>query len=257
MENNIRLGVLMTFLIFFSTPMIQAQIEIGGEEEKEGKPLIEKAGKKSTKELDNSTKIYFNWNPSSSFRSLEKNGDLFGDTLGNRIDEKRNGFSSFGIGFKTDVNKHIQLMAGIGFMKNGEQYSYEQADSNFMYVSTYKYISLPVSLNYYTGSDIQFMVGLGLLPGMFVQYTQEQTWKTTKNVPGKNDIKVRSAAQEFNQFVMSAFIQTGVQLKYAERWSIYIVPEYRIQLMSTYSKQEGFIHKANAIGANIGFTYQL
>ena len=257
MENKIRLGVMMTFLTFFSSSMLNAQIEIGTEEEKESTPLIQKAGKKTDKELDNSTKIYFNWNTSSTFRTLESNGELFGDSLGKRVDEYRDGFSSFGIGFKTDLSKHLQLMAGIGFVKNGEQYSFEEADTNFMYVNTYKYVSLPISLNYYTGKDIQFMVGLGLVPSMFVQYTQDQTWITTKNVPGKNEVKIKSASQEFNQFVLSGFIQAGVQLKYATRWSIYVVPEYRIQLSSTYGKQEGFIHKAKAFGANIGFAYQL
>lgn len=254
MEISIRFGVLFTFLTSLHA---FGQIEIGGEQ-KPIDPVEAPAPPKEKKENTGTTQIYFNINQSSSFRTLESNGDLFGDTLGIRSDEFRKGFASFGFGYRAQLNGFIQLSAGLEFMRNGEQFVYEQTDSLYQYVNTYRYLAMPIGLNFVCGQkDIRFVAGLGVAPGMFISYTQDQEWRTQQNTPGKNQVKVRAGSSDFNNYVFSAYAQAGVEIKFGVNTSIYLMPSYRTQLVSSFDSKNDFIHKAYTFGANFGLVYQL
>ncbi len=248
-------GILL--LIMFLSNIGYNQILIGGEKEDEKKQEETNENNKDLgpkRDLDGETELYFGTNWSRTFRVLEENGDLFGKPLGERANEIHQNRWSFGLGFRNRVHEHIQIEGGIGFVRNGEDYSFVGIDTSFMYQTTYSYISMPVKVYYTYGTDVRFFAGGGVVPQMFIKYKQEQQWVTSTNTPGKNSISKNNG---LNSFVTSVVANVGVQLKYSESWSLYFMPEYRWQLSNSNSKNDAYKHFARALGFNIGFAYQL
>jgi hypothetical protein len=255
-----KLKTILALLTLLTSLNFNAQIVVGGEEEKpkkEEKAVVEQLNTVNTREVEGTTQLYFNFNRSKTFRTLLENGPIYGKPLGERENEVALGLWSMGVGFRSELKYGLQFGAGIGYMTNGEQYSYEEPDTSFKYQSKYRYITMPLMLNYHCGNLIQFVSGVGVIPGMFMNFTQDQQSVTRQNLQSKETIKEKGGSQSYNAFIFSGFINAGVQLKYSKFWSLYIVPEYRIQLNNSFQKNQPFIHKANAFGVNFGLVYQL
>lgn len=253
--------ILFVFALLTS-PFLFAQI-IGSEEQKKEveseskKPIIENAGDKPARELDNSTSIYFNTNWSNTYRSLKSNPNLFGEEIGKRADEVPTHFWSFGIGIRTMLNKHFRFSTGLGLIRNGEKYAYIGADSTFNYTTTYRYISMPLILDVVYGDYFKFNVGAGIIPQMMLSYSQDQNWTNSVNAKGSFEDKRKGSDPTFNPFIISAVVNAGIQFQYGTYWSFYVIPEARFQIPSTFSKNAPYIQKAIAIGFNMGLSYQL
>ena len=233
--------VLSVFFTLFS----EAQILV-----EEGKPVNEKPVKEIKKsETTGQTAVYAISNWSKTFRTLESNTGYFGDTLGTRVDETLIQNWSFGLGLRNRINRFLVWDGGMYFSRNGEQYAFVGTDTTFAYQTTYSYIGMPLRLNLSMGKDVQWHIGAGLLPQMFVQYSQKQQWTTTLNSSDSQVIKTNSG---YNPFVISAIFNAGVQFNFASGWGLIISPELRIQLNSTYQKQAAYIHKARTYGVSFG-----
>lgn len=256
MQKRLSLFIILTFLTL-SNAVGQIIIEEKPIETKPEPKIIDKANRTVERELDSVTRLYFNTNWSSTFRELKPNGDLFGEELGTRADETRANFWSFSVGLRNKLTNHFELEVGLGFARNGEKYSFEGQDTNFNYTTKYNYITMPIVAYYTIGEEIRFFTGAGIMPGLFISEVQNQTWLTTNNTPGKKEIKTKGGTQSHATVVSSALFRIGVELKYSQFWSLYFMPEYRIQLNSTYGKTSDYIHKATALGFNLGLTYQL
>lgn len=234
---------------------IHSQVTIGEESEPKKDTLIKlKNDIKPKREIDGSTEVFLGTIWSKSDRKLIENGDLFGDSLGERANEKNLSTWSYVLGFRNYLTPHFAIEGGIGLYKNGESYHYEGADSTFDYQTTYTYIAMPLKFNYCYGNEIRFMSGIGIIPAMFSQYRQTQQWKNSVNEKGEDKITTKNG---YNSFIISGCINAGIQLKYSPAWSIYIMPEYRFQLNSSYTKIDAFKHYSRAYGVNFGFVYQL
>lgn len=257
MENKKYTSLIYSVLV---STVFFAQISTG-----EGKKMDEqgkldpdkKTIAKQPRELDNQTAIYFNANWSNTSRKLEENTGLFSKELGKRIDETSANFWSFGLGIRTDLKNNFRFSIGLGYLKNGEKYSFVGNDSTFNYTTTYSYISMPLVLDFVYGKKLKFNIGGGLVPQMMMNYNQNQKWTNAQNTEGKFIDKRKGTDQTFNQMILSALINAGVQYKYGKLWSIYIMPEARFQLTNTYSKNAPYSQKAIAMGLNLGLTYQL
>lgn len=199
------------------------------------------------------TEAYFGSNWAISNRVLKVNEGLFQQELGERINEKSLNTWSFGIGFRQYFKKPFSLDAGISLLQNGESYSYEEIDTNFHYQTTYTYIAMPIHFNYTTGNKLKLIAGVGITPQMFIRYKQDQQWKTKLNDEGENSIKTKT--EKFNSFVISATIQAGVNYSTGKRTSLYFIPEYRLQLNSSYLPNSGFLHYSRVFGINFGLSY--
>jgi len=259
MEN--RKYVLAVFTLLTS-PIIFSQIMSGEESKKEPekepkKDIIGKAGVRPERELDNLTSVYLNTNYSNTFRSLKPNDNLFGEDIGKRADEMNANFWSFGIGIRTFLSDHIRFTTGLGFVRNGEKYSFLGEDSTFKYTTTYRYVTMPLILDFVYGKELKFSIGGGVMPQMMLGYTQEQNWTNSVNAKGSFTDKRKGTDQLFNPFILSAVVNAGVQYKHSTYWSIYFIPEVRFQLPNTFSKNAPYIQKATAIGFNLGLSYQL
>ena len=106
---------------------------------------------------EKSTTSFFaisNW--SNTFRRLEENDGLFGDSIGARGDETAYNRWSFGIGIRSMLSKNFMFEGGMAYMRNGEQYSFSGADTSYTYTSQYSYISMPIKLYYTLETNLKF-----------------------------------------------------------------------------------------------------
>ncbi len=240
-------------LISFNT---YSQFEIGGEPEpKISDTLIKiKNDIEPKRELVGSTEVFLGSTWSKSNRILKENGELYGKPLGKREDEKSLTTWSYSMGFRNYLYKHVAMEGGISLIKNGESYQFKDTDTTFNYQTTYSYIAMPVKLYYVLGDEIRLLVGGGIIPQMFNQFRQDQQWTGTHVEKGDSTFKTKS---NYNSFVVSACLNASLQIRYSKSWSIYITPEYRWQLNSSYIKIDNYVHYARVFGLNFGFVYQL
>ncbi len=204
---------------------------------------------------EKSTTSFFaisNW--SNTFRRLEENDGLFGDSIGARGDETAYNRWSFGIGIRSMLSKNFMFEGGMAYMRNGEQYSFSGADTSYTYTSQYSYISMPIKLYYTFGDKFKVLIGLGLVPQLFQGYKQNISWESTDNIEGSEEVKTK---QGFNTFVISTVANLGVEYEYSPKMSVLLIPEYKIQLNSSLDKTDSYKHFGRSIGFNIGLTYKL
>jgi opacity protein-like surface antigen len=237
--------VISIVAIFWASLSI-AQIEISEEtqEVEEVRPPLD----------TRNTEAYFHANWSSTTRSLIENDAPFGDTLGNRVDESKLNRWSYGLGIRSRLNEFLSWEGGISLLRNGESYLYEVADTMYSYNTTYTYIGMPIKVMFTYGQQFRVYAGGGILPQMFVQYRQDQEWLTTLDYREKNTITTKNG---YNSFVFSLVFNAGVQMDITNNMTLYVMPEYRYQLTSSYEKQADYKHHGRAIGLNLGLTYKL
>ena len=204
---------------------------------------------------EKSTTSFFtiaNW--SNTFRRLEVNEGLFGDSIGARANETSYNRWSFGVGFQSMLTNHLMFEGGMSYMRNGEQYSFSETDTSYIYTSQYSYISMPIKLYYTFGEKLKLIVGGGIVPQMFMGYKQDLTWESKDKTEGAEIIKTK---QGFNTFVISAVANVGVKYEYSPKMAVLFVPEYKTQLNSSFGKIDAYQHFGRSIGFNIGLTYKL
>jgi hypothetical protein len=222
--------------------------------------ISEKPEKKKIKEVapdakePSTTEVYFLTNWSRTNRDLTENSGLFGDSLGLRANESYLDRWSYSLGIRSRLNQYLGWEGGIALVRNGESYLFEDTDTLFKYNTTYTYIGMPLKVNFLYGEDVQFVAAAGIMPQMFVNYKQELEWEDSVDAKGKETIKTNAG---YNSFVISAVFNAGVKLKYADKWSLLVLPEYRMQLTSSYEKTDSYIHKARALGVTFGLALSL
>ncbi len=197
------------------------------------------------------TEVFFLANWSVTDRVLTENKGLFGDTLGVRADETSLNKWSFGLGFRNMITKSFAWEGGISLLRNGESYSFSGADTAYNYTTTYTYIAMPLKIDYVFGKKLQLVTAAGIIPQMFMRYRQVGTDVDSKGSESPFDNSTHSG---YSPFVLSAVFNVGAQLKLSNQVKFFFIPEYRLQLNSTYTNKSPYIHKANAIGFNIGLS---
>ena len=229
------------------------QIEISNETQSETKEEKEVIIEEEVAD-EYSTEVFFVLNRSSTNRVLEENTGIFANPLGKRADETKLKTWSFGLGFRSQLNKYLAWEGGLSYLQNGESYAFEGVDSTYNYQTTYSYVSMPLKFYYVHGDAFKIIAGGGFIPQMFFGYKQEQQWTTPLNASVENVIKEQSG---YNTFVISAVLNAGVQLNLGGEWSLLVMPEYRIQLNSSYVVNDSYQHYGNALGVTFGLTLKL
>lgn len=251
--------IIYTFFFTFLhiSSRVNAQIETG-----ESKTKIEQYNNDTTKRnkrferksIDGSTEIYFNAAWANSYRKLIPNEDFVPKELGKRADEKPINVWSYGVGFRNYVHKNIVFEGGISILRNGETYSYSGEDSTFLQKTIYTYVAIPVRIQYVTGDQIRFFGGGSFFPEMINKFNQTSKWTNAKNEEKSEVVKDKQA---LNNMVFSAGINAGIQANLGGLTSIYVMPEYRWQLSSTYTNLNYYKHFARVFSINFGLIYQL
>ncbi len=245
-------GIIFTIFVLCCFFQPKAQVLIG--DQKQQKANKKEKSTTEQKVVDGSTTLYLVSNWSNTFRTLVPNKGFYGDSVGNRAFEKPLNTWSFGLGMQNNINKFLFWDGGISFTRNGETYRFEEADTNYTYTSVYTYISMPLRLNFTYGKKFQVYGGLGLVPQMFTGFKQEINY-TRKD--GSEDSQTIKTKNGYNPFVVSAIFNVGCMYHFNNGWGLLLSPEARIQLSSTYGKQEGFIQKAKCLGVTFGIIKSL
>lgn len=205
---------------------------------------------------DPSTVLYLGGDLGLGFRTLTSNKGYFGEPLGERERETPLFTGGFTVGMKTRITGKLFLDFGISMAKNGEAYDYKSttSDSAYSYKSNYTYFAIPIKLQFVTGQKVKFMAGAGLQPQMYTGYKQVINWTDVDNVKSEQTIK---DGNDFNFFTIAAVANLGIQWQFSKHVSVYLLPEFRYQLNSTYGKQAPYIHKGLFYGAQLGFSFGL
>lgn len=249
------LGICLIFLTGLFT-VAHSQIEIGGEKNSKKKKTKKEKSKEITapaKELS-STEVVLSTNWSITNRNLTENEGIFSNPLGERANETRLSTWSFGLGYRNQLNKYFALQAGISYMRNGESYRFEQPDTLYTYNTKYSYIGMPIKGFFTWGDKVKLLAGIGIVPQMFLQYRQDVEWRDSNSTTGTETDKRKNG---FSSFVLSGLVNVGVQYKFANRWSVLVMPEYRMQLTDSYTKTDSYDHFGRAFGVNVGLTMRL
>lgn len=245
------------FLSFFFISLTSfGQIQVGGDAKEEKPEKKEKPVKlEQEKKSDDSTEVFFGTNWSQTNRRLETNDNIFGDTIGARANEVGIGAWSFGLGIRTKLNKFLLFEGGISYMKNGETYNFQGTDTSHTYTNKYSFIGMPLKLYYYYEvKDFRFQIGIGGIPQMALKFKQDSKTIDTEGTETSESIETKVG---MNSFVISAVANIGIQYEFMPTWSIYVSPEYRVQLNSSYLTSNKFKHFGNALGVSFGLVKSL
>ena len=106
---------------------------------------------------------------------METNDGFLLIPLNDRANEIPLFTNSFTIGVNGKFYKNIGWDGAISFIQNGEKYSFSDMDSSFSYETRYRYISMPVRINYTINFASKFAckLGLGIAPLLFINYKQD------------------------------------------------------------------------------------
>lgn len=212
--------------------------------------------KKPVKDSLYRNQAYIFLNRTNTFRILIPNEDFIPGNLGERVNEVSLNTYSFGIGLQGHLLKNLIWDGGMAYIQNGEQYNFESttSDSTFSYQTYYKYISMPLKLNFTFGKSVRIFGGAGILPQLFLNYKQKQQWETVLGNRESNVIKTKDG---FNTFITSAVFNLGISLHSKNGYGIFINPEYRFQLQNGLGKTSYFKHKSFGFGFSAGITKEL
>jgi hypothetical protein len=238
-----------TFFILFSAIFLNynshSQVLVGSEE------VSSQKGIKSKKAIDGNTFINFSSNWSATSRSLVENKPPFGDSLGYFKNETALNTWSFGLSISNKVNSFLKWEGGISMLRNGEKYAFAQGDSSYIHNTRYSYIGMPLKLVFNYGETVNFFGGFGIIPQIFLGYNKAINWTDNEGKGDGETLKVKEGYAP-SSFVLSTVFNVGVAMKLHEKWSVFVSPEYRLQLNSTFDEKDSYIHKARAIGFSFG-----
>jgi hypothetical protein len=211
---------------------------------------------KDEKDSMNRNQAYVFLNQTNSFRSLIPNEDFIPGNLGEKKYEKVLKTYSFGLGLKGFLHKNVIWDAGLMYLQNGEQYEFNSitSDSSFSYQNYYKYIAMPVKINFTVGHKVRVFGGVGLVPQLFLNYRQNQQWETTLGSRESNKIESKDG---FNTFIASVAYNLGISLHSKNGYGLFISGDYRAQIQNGFNKLSYFKHKSSGTGFSIGITKEI
>lgn len=250
MKNHTKF-LLLTLMFSFSSALF-AQIELSSDDDSKKKKEKAKALKADIPMSTEEFIIYSNWSVTN--RNLSINEGLFGDPLGEREFESNLNIWSFGLGFRQRSLEHLTWEGGLSFIRNGESYLFEGADSTFTYNTSYSYIGMPIKLYYTVGNQFRFYAGGGVIPQMFFRYRQDQEWTDPTNNTYTESFTYRNG---YSQFVLALVLNVGGQVNLGNAWSVFAMPEYRYQITDSYTITDSYNHFGRALGITFGLTRTL
>jgi hypothetical protein len=223
-----------------------AQLEMNGE-----------PSPKKREQLKAPTQVCFEAFSFNSQRILTPNPDFLNTPLGERANEMPLRLWSYGLGLQTGLGKWLRFDAGLQFVQNGERYAYSdsQSDSTFQYENRYRYLGMPMSLNFHWGGNLKLFAGPGITPMIFNQFVNNTQWTTA--LGSKKEEKLKEKNNEYASSSWEVFGQIGAQWTGKSGWGGMVKAVYRKQVTNTYSKYNEAMHSTYGWGIGIGITKKL
>jgi hypothetical protein len=238
------ISILLICIVFSS---LQAQIITNTPKPADKK---EEVSLRPEKTAPSETEIYAGISPMYTFRTLVTNEGLFGKEVGDRENEFGEWVSSYWVGLRSGLSKHIVLDIGFGVSRNRESLSIDQPDSLFQYSSTYRHIAIPIQLGYTYGEEISFFTSIGAMPKAFLSQRKDILYRDEAGfeVEEKEIIK-----DGYQQFLVDAIGRIGLRFQANNNYGFYLMGEGFYQLSNNYTDQGPFIRRPFGIGVSVGF----
>lgn len=237
------------FLCLFLAFSSYSQIEISKE-----KQLKEKKIRTTFESIDSSyTEVLIGANYGFTNRLLIENEGLFGDSLGQKAQEEGLNAWSFGLIMRNRFHPHFAWTGGIRYLQNGETYRFEEGDSLYAYENKYRYVSMPIRLEFFYGKRFGVSAGVGIEPQMLSGFNQALRYKDSLGVEQEENF---SAKDGFSSFVLSVNATIGMYYCINRQFTVHLTPEYRRQLTSSFDKYAPYKHYGYAWGVNLMLGYK-
>lgn len=263
-------GILLFSLLVLAGSTVQAQIsggEVKPEKEKKEEEKKEKSEKKDKKDdyqrvlppfqhenLTGST-YYFTVLGQYTNRYFEDNSVY--NIHAEKLNETGMYLPGVTLGTVFKIKDKFALDAGLSYFGNGEQYHYEDpnSDSTFTYSNVYTQIGIPLKLRYTIGTDVQFYAFAGGMPLNILTIRRRSSYKSAEGV--QSEELFEKFKQDFTPF--NFMLMGGLGLNYyVNYFGLTLNVEYRRHMGNTYSTDTfKRVHKMYGIGINLGLTYRL
>jgi len=237
---------MLLFLGWFITGHAYSQLEMKAQEPKKNKGQLKAPTQFAVEGLN-----------IKNNRILASNPNFLNKPLGERVNEKTLRTWSYSLGFQTGLGRWLRFDTGLQFIQNGESYAYSNvsSDSTFSYENRYRYLGMPLSINFHWGNSIKLFAGPGITPMIFSQFYQKTAWTTA--LGSKKDEKLKEKNTEYAASGLQVFGQVGLQWIGNKGWGGIVKMVYRNQLTNTFSKYNESIHHAYGWGFGFGITKKL
>ncbi|MFA5573428.1 MAG: outer membrane beta-barrel protein [Brumimicrobium sp.] len=215
-----------------------------------------KEKKKKTREQreKSGVELFVGVSPAYTFRVLQQTEGIFGKPLG--IREKEEGKWTTGIhaGARSKLSENFKIEFGAGYYTNKETFDFEEKDTVFRYINTYRNLSFPIRIAYTFGGDISFYGGIGIIPKAFLSMKREET---TLDINKQEVTDSWREMDKFNRFLLDGVVTIGTQIKLNKHYGIYAMVEGRYQLVDNYVKQAPHGRHPYSLGFHVGIEVYL
>jgi hypothetical protein len=245
----VKLNLISLIICSVVSNVVLSQIEVPKEVQL---PTVKKDKVKVKDSIVKTNELLISYIPHTSSRSLTTNEAPYGKALGVYADETSIVNHDFELSFRAPMKKGLGYKLGMRYATFGEQYKFQLVDSIYTYRTTYKYVALPIGLDYKLKltSGISWYSSIAFLPQLNLGRKQEVSNTTSKNKETKTTDK---SATKVNQATVGFVISTGIRISLARNVHFYAMPEFRINTSNTFISQAPFIHKAKTFGVLFGF----
>lgn len=237
------------FILLFSN--LQAQIETGKKNNSKKKVKI----LDSTEEKISTLSLYLDYNYGFSFRKLKKNGDFYGEEIGERVNEKAIKTSNFGLGLEQKFSKMFVFSFGLNATNFGEKYQETTSDSLLNYTRKYSYLGVPIQLGFV--KNLNKTLSLAFKTGLQIQFLRSYKNTNIFYVDGNKQEITSKKTDDLNTNSIASASTLRLEVASNKLLRIYVGGSYVHQLNSTYNKQQDYIHKPYLFSGNVGFIIRL
>ena len=249
---QIRKSVVLGWMMVMA-PLAFGQIQIGGDDPVETKPTKEKVKIKSVVDTNEyKTSFFVGASVLQTGRSLDFNSnELFAKPFGDREHETGLVKAAVHFGIRQKLNKHLMLEGSVSYYQNGERFSMTQPDTTHIYTTTYNNVGVGLKLYYYYSlNKIDFLVGAGLQPNFRMKYKREDEFIDTDNRKTNTEVKSKDGLSGIG---LNFLANAGIQYNFHPRVGVYVMAEYRTDLINLFQKYEPHNQKNFGIGGTLGF----
>lgn len=174
-----------------------------------------------------------------------------------KLDEKSWYAPGITLGTVMELGGNFGLEAGLSFFGHGEQYFYEDpnSDSTYFYSNMYVQAGIPLKLRYTYGQDFQVFGFAGIMPLNILNIRNRTDFRTAEGI--ETEEVFQKIKQGFNPF--NIMVSGGLGLNYYVKYfGLTLNVEYRRHLGNTYSGDTfKRVHHMYGIGVNLGLTYRI
>lgn len=233
----------------FLIPTAYSQIIVNDEDDSDTSSVVDEFS-----DVVSESEVYFGVYAGHTDRVLTVNEGLFAGNIEEREGEEPVTLTSFFLGMRSEVSKKLSLDIGIGFTRNGERFSLNEADSLYEYENTYRHLAFPIQLAYTSGEKSGLFVSGGIIPKAFLSQKQDLKYRDAEGSLQEEEIIEKEGFESF-YFDMTA--AAGWRFEFSDAYGLYLLGRSTYQLTNNYNKQAPFVRNPWTVGIHVGFQVYL